>query len=194
MAAARVYAGGCGQSWSGQPIPSWPPPPSTMLCHQPTTTAGCHKKKRGTISKYPRQASIVNICKSYLQLPLAWSTHSATPSKYARMRRVHLCREMHQSTRAALIPHFDLLGQQRPRNKVLLVFQCCAHQSRQWNIFGRFFPTAAISLDWRLHSFLKVDRWQVQKSVFLGAILYFQIRGRRYCFIFNFEQKSILLE
>ena len=44
-----------------------------------------------------------------------------------------------QSTRAALIPHFDLLGQQRPRNKVLLVFQCCAHQSRQWNIFGRFF-------------------------------------------------------
>ena len=99
-----------------------------------------------------------------------------------------------QSTRAALIPHFDLLGQQRPRNKVLLVFQCCAHQSRQWNIFGRFFPTAAISLDWRLHSFLKVDRWQVQKSVFLGAILYFQIRGRRYCFIFNFEQKAILLE
>ena len=99
-----------------------------------------------------------------------------------------------QSTRAALIPHFDLLGQQRPRNKVLLVFQCCAHQSRQQNIFGRFFQLLQLAWTGGCIPSLRWIAGKCKSQFFWVPSYFFQIRGRRYCFIFNFEQKVILSE
>ena len=165
-------------------------PPTHHYCWMPQKEEGNNFKisETGVDSQYLQ--IIFAVASGMVNQPA-----SATPSKYARMRRVHLCREMHQPvhqsgfnsafwfTRPATAPEqsftcFPMLCSSKPAVEYL------------WEIF----PTAAISLDWRLHSFLKVDRWQVQKSVFLGAILFFQIRGRRYCFIFNFEQKVILSE